>query len=70
MEKARFYAELMHYGEARNYQPGWAKHKFRERFGFWPPFAWNDLPRFEPSTITARWIKSRIIAYARARRVA
>jgi superfamily II DNA or RNA helicase len=70
MERARFYAELMFYGEAHKYQSGWAKHKFRERFGFWPPFAWNDLPRFEPSTITARWIRSRLIAYAKARRVA
>src|SRR5271166_2896378 len=32
-EKVRFYSELRWYGHDRGYADGWAKHKFREKFG-------------------------------------
>ena len=67
MERARFYSELLYHQEDRGYQRGWAAHKFKEKFGHFPPWAWNDLPRIEPSPITARWIRSRLIAYAKRR---
>ena len=65
MERARFYSELLHHQEARGYKSGWAAHKFKDKFGSFPPWAWNDLQRIEPSPITARWIRSRNIAYAK-----
>ena len=65
MERARFYSELLHHQEARGYKFGWAAHKFKDKFGSFPPWAWNDLERIEPSPITARWIRSRNIAYAK-----
>jgi hypothetical protein len=62
----RFYAELLFHQEAHGYKPGWAAHKFKGKFGSFPPWAWNDSQRIEPSPITERWIRSRNIAYARA----
>ena len=65
MERARFYSELLHHQEARGYKSGWAAHKFKDKFGSFPPWAWNELQKIEPSPITARWIRSRNIAYAK-----
>jgi Holliday junction resolvase len=31
------------------------------------PWAWNDLPQIEPSAATLSWVKSRQIAFAKAR---
>lgn len=60
-----FYSELLHYAQERNYNPHWASHKFREKFGVWPRnLAQATLPT---SAATARWIKSRNIAWAKSR---
>ena len=67
-EQEDFYGELRWIATVRGYAPGWASHKFRERFGVWP----NDwqvrlaAPR-EPSLKTKNWLKSRAIAYAKGR---
>ncbi len=34
--KTDFYAQLRQYARERNYQDGWAAHKYREKFGVWP----------------------------------
>jgi superfamily II DNA or RNA helicase len=66
--KAQFFAELLHYGEARGHKQGWAAFKYREKFGVWPnsPEIRYATPR-PPSTATLAWIKSRNIAFAKAR---
>ena len=67
-EQGDFYGELRWIATVRGYAPGWAAHKFRERFGIWP----NDwqvrlaTPR-EPSLKAKNWLKSRAIAYAKGR---
>jgi DNA repair protein RadD len=65
-ERRRFYAELLGLAEERGYAPGWASHKFKERFGHWP----NGFDRvvMSPSVATRNWVKSRQIAFAKARR--
>jgi DNA repair protein RadD len=66
-EKAAFYAGLKHYGDMHNYKPGWAAHKYQERFGVWP----ND-PRVSnveatpPDAKTASWIRSQAIRRAKS----
>ena len=35
-EKERWFSELLVYGSSRGYSEGWAKHKYREKFGVWP----------------------------------
>ena len=70
VDRREFYAELRAFARERNYSPKWAAAQFRERFGAWPPFAWNDEPMIAPSLVTRRWCKSRLIAYAKSRRSA
>jgi len=67
-EQEDFYGELRWLSSVRGYAPGWAAHKFKERFGLWP----NDwqvrlaTPR-EPCLKTKNWLRSRQIAFAKAR---
>jgi DNA repair protein RadD len=67
-EQEDFYGELRWIASVRGYAPGWAGHKFKERFGIWP----NDwqvrlaAPR-EPGLKTKNWLRSRQIAFATAR---
>ncbi len=70
-EKAAFYAGLKSYASERGYKPGYAANQYRMKFGVWP----NDprVHHVEPGPVTPEivsWIKSRQIAYAKARRVA
>lgn len=58
-EKAAFYAELKHYGEAKGYKvDAWASNVYREKTGVWPndPRIRHAEPR-EPSEATLRYIK-------------
>ena len=67
-EQEEFHGELRWIASVRGYAPGWAAHKFKERFGLWP----NDwqvrlaTPR-EPTLKTKNWLRSRQIAFAKAR---
>jgi DNA repair protein RadD len=68
LEQENFYGELRWIATVRGYAAGWAAHKFRQRFGIWP----NDWqvrmaqPR-EPRLRTKNWLRSREIAFAKAR---
>jgi superfamily II DNA or RNA helicase len=66
-DKQGFYAQLLRLAETRGYKPGWAAHKFKEKFGQFPPFAWNSLPRQTPSPAVFRWVQSRNIAWAKSK---
>ncbi|HEY2212307.1 MAG TPA: DEAD/DEAH box helicase [Bradyrhizobium sp.] len=67
-EKARIYAELKCYAERKDYKPGWATNKYREKFGVWPDHSLRDVvPAKGISAKTAAWIKSRQIAWAKGR---
>jgi DNA repair protein RadD len=67
-EMADFFGELKWIATVRGYAPGWCGHKFKERFGVWPndPRIRTASPR-EPSLKTKNWLRSRAIAFARAR---
>jgi DNA repair protein RadD len=62
-----FHAELRWIEADRSFKQGWAAHKFKDKFGFFPPWSWNDLPTATPTLETLRWVKSRQIAYAKAK---
>jgi len=64
-DRQKFYSELLHFAASKDYNLNWAKHKFREKFGVWP----NNLTETRsPTTIqTANWIRSRNIAWAKAK---
>jgi superfamily II DNA or RNA helicase len=65
-DKIRFYQELKCYGANRQYKPGWAGFKFKEKFGHWP-HGLDHLPPIDPSPSTCSWIRSRNIAWAKRR---
>ena len=65
-EKGHFFGELKSYGLRKGYAPGWASHKYKERFGVWPNSV-KGYPMRQPSQETLNWIKSRNIAAAKAR---
>ena len=51
--------------EERGYAPGWAAHQFKEKFAHWPNG--YDRVAMEPSVTVRNWVRSRQIAFAKAR---
>jgi superfamily II DNA or RNA helicase len=63
-----FHAELRHIAAQRGWKPGWAGEQYKIKFGGgYPPWSWNDLPTRAPTAMTLSWVRSKMIAYAKAR---
>jgi DNA repair protein RadD len=60
-----FYRELVAIGRARNRNPYWARHTFKAKFGFWPPF--GEVDPLTPTPAVLAYARSRDIAYAKAK---
>jgi superfamily II DNA or RNA helicase len=80
-DRQRWFQELMALRILRNhgriargqppYKPGWAAGQFKQKFGSWPPFSWNNLPPANDiSPEVHSWVRSRDIAYAKRMRAA
>jgi superfamily II DNA or RNA helicase len=69
-EKIVFHAELRWLAADRGYKSGWAAHQYKNKFGVFPPWDWNDRPTCEPTASTLSWVRSRQIAYAKRRATA
>jgi hypothetical protein len=69
-DRAEFFQQLRAVQQMRGYKKGWAAHKFKDKFGTFPPWSYNDLPPATPTNTVLSWVRSRNIAYAKARRVA
>lgn len=67
VEQQRLYRELIYVADERGYQRGWAAHKYKERYRDWPPRNWGRLSPVAPSPETRSWIRSRQIAFFKAR---
>jgi DNA repair protein RadD len=65
-----FFQQLSAVQQMRGYKKGWAAHKFKDKFGTFPPWSYNDLPPIAPTDATLRWVKSRNIAFAKRRAAA
>jgi superfamily II DNA or RNA helicase len=69
--RAIFYGQLKQYARDHGYQPGWAVHKYRERYGVLP---WDenvkDAPLCPVTQNVANWIKHQQIRWAKSRRAA
>jgi superfamily II DNA or RNA helicase len=63
-DPVRFHGELLYVAHARGYKPGWAAHKYKTRYGHWPPRVLP--PPVEPSPATLRWVRSENVRYARS----
>jgi superfamily II DNA or RNA helicase len=63
-EKRAWHAMLAHIGVEREYKPGWAAHKFREKFGAWP-IDRNVVP-IPPNAEVLAWDRHCRIRYAKS----
>lgn len=61
----QFYGELLYYCREKNYNDGWAKHKYREKFGVDPIALPKEM--YPTSIKTKKWIQSRNIRYAKSK---
>jgi DNA repair protein RadD len=59
-----FYAELRSLAKP-HYKPSWPACQFKEKFGRWPPWSWNNDPPAPASLKTRNWVWSRQIAYSK-----
>jgi DNA repair protein RadD len=66
-ERMRWHAMLAHIAGERGYKAGWVSHKFKEKFGTWPPTS-RPIPPMEPSREVLSWVRSRNIAWAKAQK--
>src|SRR4029077_11977097 len=67
-DKSVFFAELKAWGIQHGYKPGWASNQYRGKLGVWPANEIRDVaPAVRVSIETARYIKSRAIAWAKSK---
>lgn len=66
-EQFRFYSELRSIAQERGYKDGWAAQQYKVKFGHFPPWNWNNHPTLAASAATRSWVKSRQIAFAKAK---
>ena len=64
-EKREWQGMLVAYARRKGYKDGWGANQYRDKFGVWP--ASKTVPILDPSYEVLSWIKSRQIAYAKAR---
>jgi superfamily II DNA or RNA helicase len=62
--KESFFGQLKWHAEVKGYKPGWAWHKYEDRFGVLPTAHRDAAPR-EPTYATLAWIWSTQIAWAK-----
>jgi DNA repair protein RadD len=67
--RAEWHGMFAHIAAERGYAHGWIAHKYKEKFGAWPQ--WGAVAEPIPPTPEVRsWVRSRMIAYAKARKSA
>jgi DNA repair protein RadD len=65
LERTTFFQQLRAVQQMRGYKKGWAAHKYKDKFGRFPPWSYNDLPPIAPTDAVLRWVQSRNIAFAK-----
>jgi DNA repair protein RadD len=64
--RERWHAMFAHIAAERGYKSGWVAFKYKEKFGSFP--SWGATPAPIPPTPEVKsWVRSRMIAFARAR---
>jgi superfamily II DNA or RNA helicase len=65
-DKQGFYSQLLHIAQEKSYNPHWADHKYREKFGVWPRGLINET--MPPTITTMKWIQHRNIKWAKKKK--
>lgn len=63
-QRTAFHAQLLWIAADRDYKPGWAAYKFKERFGEWPPR--NGPAPIRPEPAVMSWVRSRQIKWIKS----
>ena len=66
-ERKQWYQQLRGHAAIKGFKPGWAFFKYQEKFKEEPLREWNNLPEMLPGESVKRWIKSRLIAFHKAK---
>jgi DNA repair protein RadD len=69
VDRQQWHAMLCWIGEERGYKTGWASHKYKEKFGAWP-VGYRTPEAIEPTPEVRSWVRSRMIAFAKAKELA
>jgi DNA repair protein RadD len=64
-ERMRWHAMLTFIARERDYKPGWVSHTYLAKFGNWPPTSF--VQPIEPTAEVLAYVRSRDIAYAKAK---
>jgi len=64
-EKHEWHAMLAHIGVQRGYKPGWAAHKYKEKFGHWP--VGRHVEPIPPNAEVMAWDRHLRIKYAKSK---
>jgi superfamily II DNA or RNA helicase len=67
-DKQMFYSEMLFIAQQRNYNPNWASHVYRDKFGVWPRNLHDTA--IPPSINTMKWITHRQIKFAKRKETA
>lgn len=67
-EPKAFYLMLRYHAVQHGYKSGWAYWKFKEKMNCVPSKSWNTGPTMVPTVRVNNWIRSRQIAYAKAKK--
>jgi DNA repair protein RadD len=62
-----WYLGFRWFAQERGWKPGWASNQFKAKFGQWPLRTWEHSIPTPPSPRQMRYIKSRMIAFARSK---
>ena len=62
----RWHGMFVHIARERGYKAGWVAHKYKEKFGAFPPRGPSPQP-IQPSAEVLSWVRSRMITYAKAK---
>jgi superfamily II DNA or RNA helicase len=67
-DRNQWLGELTAIAVERGYKREWVAYRFKEKFGVWPPR--GDVEPITPTPEVRSWVRSRIIAYAKAQQKA
>jgi superfamily II DNA or RNA helicase len=68
-DRRRWLAMLYHIERDRGYRRNWARVNYREKFREYPPYG-SPIPPMDPTPEVLSWVRSRQIAYAKAKQKA
>lgn len=65
VDRQEFYSQVLYVARSRGFKDGWAAYQYKEKFGVFP----RNMEQVVqvPSPTTLNWIKSRAIAFAKAK---